>query len=135
MRDLSASAMVAVMKILPLVLFLGGCLLLAGCVTMKPPPPPQSAEPALAEPYLVLQYGRVVRANAAERYVILECAVLPNEGQRFTLYREQQPVAVVRISNIKSGKHAAANVEEGAPRVGDWFMQDRQRPEANGILP
>lgn len=114
-------------------LSLAAIALLTGCATTKAPP--RNETPALAEPYLVLQYGRVVRVNAAERYVVLECAVLPKAGQRFTLYRDQQPVAVVSVSSIMSGKHAAANMEEGVPRVGDWFMSDQQRPLASERLP
>jgi hypothetical protein len=115
-------------------LLLIGITALAGCVTPKAPPP-SGASPPANEPYLVLQYGRVVRVNPPERFVVLECAVLPNEGQRFTLIRDQQPVAVVRVSNIMSGKHAAANIEEGSPAVGDWYMLDQQRPTTNERMP
>lgn len=115
-------------------LLLIGITALTGCVSLKAPPP-ASESPPLNEPYLVLQYGRVVRVNLADRFVVLECAVLPNEGQRFTLMRDQQPVAVVRVSHIMSGKHAAANIEEGSPAVGDWYMLDQQRPTTNERLP
>jgi hypothetical protein len=125
--------MVAGMRLPLQFLLLFGIVALAGCATSQAPP--RNETPALDEPYLVYQYGRVVRVNLPQRFVVLECAVLPNEGQRFTLLRDQRPVAVVRVSRIMSGKHAAADIEEGSPTVGDWFMQDQRRPTTNERLP
>jgi hypothetical protein len=96
-----------------------------GCSTTSTPAP-ESNLAGPGSPYLVNQYGKVVRVNMADRYVILECAVLPKEGERITLLRGNEPVGVVRVTWHKAGRHAAADIEEGFPMTGDRFRGDRR---------
>jgi len=72
-------------------------------------------------PYMIPQHGRVVRINPEERYVILECTVLPIEGEVITLYREKRISGKVRTGRQTSGKFIAADILEGDPMTGDWF--------------
>jgi len=72
-------------------------------------------------PYIIPQHGRVVRINPEERYVILECTVLPIEGEVITLYRNNRVSGKVRAGRQSSGKFVAADIMEGDPITGDWF--------------
>ena len=86
-------------------------------------------------PYLAPNFGRVVKVNDAAGYVILECAVLPNEGERITLIRGNKGAGIVRVSRIMSGRHAAADIEEGFPMEGDRFRIDQRRAFNNETRP
>ncbi len=101
----------------PLLLIL--TLLVAGCATTPPGTLPTVNDSA---PYLSPHYGRVVRVNVEDRYVILECSLLPNPGQLITLYRNKEQSGVVQVQIHRSGNHAAADVLEGFPMVGDWYV-------------
>jgi len=72
-------------------------------------------------PYIIPQHGQVVRINPEERYVILECTVLPIEGEVITLYRNKRISGKVRAGSQTSGKYVAADILEGEPMTGDWF--------------
>ncbi|HMO51837.1 MAG TPA: hypothetical protein PKE26_00025 [Kiritimatiellia bacterium] len=80
-------------------------------------------------PRLADQYGQVVRVNRMERYVVLECAVLPKPGDRFTVYDGIERTGVVRIGTWRSGRFAIAEVEEGYPQPGNWFRSEADTPE------
>lgn len=87
-------------------------LLSCGCRTEKQPGP---------APHLVPQHGKVVRINPVERYVILECTVLPIEGEVITLYRDKRISGKVRAGRQTSGRLMSADIIEGEPMAGDWF--------------
>lgn len=95
-------------------------LLIAGCATPKPPP----AQVLRREPYVVAQYGHVSRVNSAEGYVILECTFLPTAGEEITLYRyrNKEISSRVRVNDLSSGRWVAADILEGNPMAGDWFI-------------
>jgi hypothetical protein len=116
-RFLSIKAMAAVMK--P-ALLAGLMAVLSGCAT---PGKPESPRPG-PQPYFAAYHGRVVRYNPHERYVILECTRLPKEGENITLFRNNQSVAQVVAYGRPSGSWIAANVMDGTPVIGDWFMKD-----------
>ncbi len=109
---------------------LGLLLLATSCATVR-----TDREPATGTPYLVARYGKVVRANTDLGFVVLECAVLPKPGERITLFREKTETGKVRTTQIMSGRHVAADVEEGAPGVGDWFTEERSPVTGSEITP
>lgn len=74
--------------------------------------------------YIVSSYGRVVRVQPDEGYVVLECAVLPKTGERITLRRGERAAATVTVSRVMSGRHAAADIVDGVPMPGDWYRMD-----------
>lgn len=67
------------------------------------------------------QYGRVITVNLDARYLVVECAVLPKEGEELTLSRENSRSGRVRINRHISGNVAAADILEGSPAIGDSF--------------
>jgi hypothetical protein len=75
-------------------------------------------------PVAIDAYGRVVRVNAAERYVVLECTFLPSAGEEITLFRDQERRvrSRVRVGTVGSGHWVAADILEGYPQPGDWFI-------------
>lgn len=91
-------------------------LLLAACAT-----PQDSAVTDSEHPYVLNQFGRIVRADPTLDYVILECAVLPDQGETFTVYRNGKTIGTVMTSRHRSGRYVAAEILGGRPLVGDWF--------------
>lgn len=108
-------------------------LTLIGCATPGSRTDTEGVGPG--QPYLAPNHGRVVKVNEAADYVILECAVLPKPGDRITLWRGNKGVGVVLVNRIMSGRHAAADIEEGFPMAGDRFRSDRQGTFNNEIRP
>lgn len=102
-----------------------------GCAT----PEPRTPEGSGPLPYLVSEYGKVVRVQSAEGYVVLECAVLPKPGERITLYRNNNISGTVVVTRIIAGRHAAADIADGAPAKGDWYRIDRTKTTEAGTGP
>lgn len=63
--------------------------------------------------------GKVIRVNAEQAYVLVECAVLPNAGEEARVLRGEHEVGRVRFSGPFSFPYATADVVEGQPMVGD----------------
>ncbi|HMP89054.1 MAG TPA: hypothetical protein PJ991_02575 [Kiritimatiellia bacterium] len=96
-------------------------LITGGCATRSGV---NKAPPAL-EPRIAASYGRVVRINPQDRYVILECNVLPDSGREIMLYRDQRAVGRVKIADYRSGNWVAADIINGTIMSGDWFMLEK----------
>jgi hypothetical protein len=84
-------------------------------------PQPARRPPAAAAPAFV---GRVLRFNAAERFVILQCERLPFAGQTLKLYRGKEPAGVLRANGPFRPPFVAADVVEGVPQQGDTVRRD-----------
>ncbi|HOW98308.1 MAG TPA: hypothetical protein P5567_00135 [Kiritimatiellia bacterium] len=107
---------------LALALFTLGC---TSPVTTAPAPAP-------AAPGFV---GRVVRVNAAQRFVIVQCERLPSEGDTLTLYRGKEPAGRLRATGPFRPPYVAADVLEGAPERGDAVRAEARitaEPETSG---
>ncbi len=107
--------------ILRLAVIAVGGLLLAGCTG------PRAAAPlpaGAAEPVAHDRYGRVVRVNDPGGYVVLECTFLPSVGEEITVFRdrERRIRSRVRVGSIASGHWVVADILDGYPMPGDWFI-------------
>ncbi len=98
-----------------------GFVLTGGCASNQPK---ASGLEDMGLPVAIDAYGRVVRVNAAERYVVLECTFLPSAGEEITLFRDQERRvrSRVRVGTVGSGHWVAADILEGYPQPGDWFI-------------
>jgi starvation-inducible outer membrane lipoprotein len=63
--------------------------------------------------------GKVIRVNREQRYIVAECAVLPNSSEEARVFRGEHEVGRVRFSGPFSSPYAVADVVEGQPVVGD----------------
>lgn len=98
------------------------CMLLAaGCTGPRAAAPPS---PGATEPVAHDRYGRVVRVNDPGGYVVLECTFLPSVGEEITVFRdrERRIRSRVRVGSIASGHWVVADILEGHPMPGDWFV-------------
>ena len=100
-------------------------LLLSACGTAAPdkkqpaaPPPPSSARTADLQ-----LSGKIIRVNTEERYVVAECAVLPNLGEEAKVVRNEREIGRVRFSGPFSFPYAIADVVGGQPMTGDRVRQ------------
>lgn len=102
-------------------LFAINLTLVAGCASTKPK---TTEAPVINQPVAFDLYGRVVRVNEAERYVVLECTFLPRAGEEITLFRDQEKRvrSRVRVGTAGSSHWVAADILEGFPQPGDWFV-------------
>ncbi len=101
-------------------------ILLPACGTHAPRMAANPAAPAnpLASRPADLQFnGKVIRVNAEERYVVIECAVLPNIGEEAKVVRNERDVGRVRFSGPFSFPYAVADVVGGQPMTGDRVRQ------------
>ncbi|MBN1268642.1 MAG: hypothetical protein JXB04_03565 [Kiritimatiellae bacterium] len=108
------------------------CLLCAGCGTLRgrrapaePPPEPQIIT-------RVVPAASVIRVNPEHRYVILECTVLPNAGEEAKVYRGDDVVAELRVTERRRGSFVAADILSGVPRAGDAVRLERVIRVSNG---
>lgn len=76
--------------------------------------------------------AKVIRVNPRHRYVILECTVLPNEGEEAKVFRGDDEVAAVRMTRNRRGTLVAADILEGTPQPGDAVRLERRIPVAPG---
>lgn len=76
-------------------------------------------------PRILPEHGKVVRVNVDQAYVVIECTVLPSEGEAITLYRNNEVCGKIRVLGQRSGNYAVAEISDGRPMVGDWFWTDR----------
>jgi hypothetical protein len=99
---------------------------LTGCTTPPPAPPP----PPPREPHIAPHYGHVSRINQIDGYVILECTYLPTTGEVITLYRDRNKrvSSRVRVNSNSSSHWVAADIVEGNPMIGDWFLGATEGP-------
>ena len=96
-----------------------------GCAStqgLRDPLPPSPA------PLIATQFGEVVSVNRTDGYVVVECAVLPKEGEELTLYQGNGQTGRVKINRYISGSFAAADVLEGEPEKGDRFLVTPPNP-------
>jgi hypothetical protein len=98
-------------------LFLGA-VLLAGC--RSPAPAAKPPKPAVAQDAL---RGEVLRVNTRERYAVVRCTVLPTSGKEVTVFRRDQPVGKLRITDPRSPPYATADIVEGRPMRGDRIRE------------
>ena len=77
---------------------------------------------------VMLPTARVIRVNPTYRYVILECTVLPTEGEEARVYRKQDMVGTARITSRRHGPFVAAEILEGDPQRGDTVKLKRRVP-------
>ncbi len=96
-------------------------LLAAGCASNKPSIP--VADPA-NQPQVHELHGKVVRVNENDGYVVLECTFLPSTGEELTVFRDRdrQIRSRVRVGSVSSGRWVVADIIEGRPMPGDWFI-------------
>lgn len=96
-------------------------VLLAGCQSTAKKAPAAAGEtnapPARAEG---MEFsGRIIRVNAEQRYVVVECALLPRADEEARVLRGEQTVGRVKFTGPVSFPYAAADVLDGLPMVGD----------------
>ena len=63
--------------------------------------------------------GKVIRVNAGVRYVVVECALLPRDGEEATVWRGAQAVGRVRFTAPFAPPYATADLIEGFVLAGD----------------
>lgn len=102
-------------------LLLFAVLAASGCATGKPARPLADETP---RPQMHDRHGRVVRVEPAGGYVVLECTFLPSAGEEITLFRDREGKvrSRVRASARASGSWVVADIIEGEPRPGDWYI-------------
>jgi hypothetical protein len=93
-------------------------LLIAACSSTKKPPLTPRPAPA-PKPEERFFSGKVLRFNAEHAYVVVECAVLPRQGEEATVFRGESPVGRVRFGGKVSFPYATADLLSGSPMVGD----------------
>lgn len=93
-------------------------LLAAACSSAKSPPLTPRPMPA-PKPEERFFSGKVLRYNAEHAYVVVECAVLPRQGEEATVFRGEIPVGRVRFGGKVSFPYATADLLSGSPAVGD----------------
>ena len=98
---------------------------LLGCAS----PSPQGPLPRVGEsrPFIdQTVQGKVVEANPALRYVVLDFPVrgLPALDQRLSVYRDGQKVGEVAVSGPYIGTAVAADVVAGQAEIGDAVRAD-----------
>jgi hypothetical protein len=86
-------------------------------------PEPEGRPSAAGSPAFV---GRVLRANQAERFVVLQCERLPSAGEALKVYRGKEPAGALRADGPFRYPFVVADVLEGAPRRGDVAKRDRR---------
>ena len=96
-----------------------GLLAASGCASTGGP-----AKPAPPEPHVNPMRGQVVRINPESRYVVLECTVLPSEGEVITLYGVDRTSSRVRVTAQRTGRFVVADIMDGWPAQGDGFRGD-----------
>ena len=109
------------MKRIGLLIGLGLALAVNGCRA----PQPARRPPAAAAPAFV---GRVLRVNAAERFVILQCERLPSMGEVHKLFRGKEPAGEIRADGPFRYPFAVADVLTGTPLSGDVAKRGRRDP-------
>lgn len=111
----------------------GACAIATGCARLRAGRPLETGEPQ--EPVWVIRVipaARVIRVNPRHRYVILECVVLPQAGEKAKVYRGEREVAELRIARQQRGAFAAAEIVEGNPEAGDAVRLERLVPVTGG---
>lgn len=68
--------------------------------------------------------AEVIYINPRLEYVILKCAVLPVEGDTLTVYSQGRPEGRVRVRPGAQSPFVAADILDGAPRVGDYVRSN-----------
>ena len=96
----------------------------SGC--RSPRPSASEVEAVQSLPYSVV-VGTVRQVRPRLGYVVIECVSLPSPGERVTVYRDEQPVAELRITPPIRMPFAAADILSGAPAVGDRVKAVRKR--------
>jgi len=100
-------------------------LFAAACAVTPDQKPAAATGPT---PIIARQFGQVASVNTAGRYVVLECAALPKEGEEITLYNGIGQTGRVKINRHTSGNFAAADILDGEPATGDTFAIPPERP-------
>lgn len=100
------------MLLLPLLLVLAACS--TPRATETAPVPPSLFEPDATA-------ARVASANEEYRFVVLDFSghAMPPIGTRLKVYRDQQPVGTVQITEPMRGRFATADILDGEARMGD----------------
>lgn len=75
-------------------------------------------------------FGQVVRVNAEQGFVILDCLAPPRPGEELAVWRGETKVAWVRATERRRPPFVAADVIAGEPRRGDVARAERFTPEA-----
>ena len=100
--------------------------LVTGCATQKQAAiekPKDFGKPRLLAPSQSV-IGQIVRVNQKHMYVLVQCEVLPTEGQEANVYSGENNVARIQISGPHKKPFMAADILAGAPRVGDKVAVD-----------
>jgi hypothetical protein len=73
----------------------------------------------------VVPAAEVLHVNPGYRYVILECTVLPREGEEAKVYRGDRVTAELKVSGYRRGPFVAADIVSGEPQRGDPVRLER----------
>jgi len=114
---MSAARIFAAMVIAASLLAAGGCHLLPGHAKGHPAASVTNAPPVVVTARGVA--GKVIRVNAGLRYVVVECVVLPRDGEEATVCRGEQAVGRVRFTAPFAPPFATADLIEGFVMAGD----------------
>ncbi len=68
--------------------------------------------------------AEVIYINPRLEYVILKCAVMPVEGDTLVVYSHGRPEGRVRVRPGSRTPFVAADILDGAPRVGDYVRSN-----------
>ena len=93
--------------------------LTAGCATTVPRPD-ESASRDLLAPATEVE-GRITLVNKDHGFVVLEFrgATVPAAGTVLDVYRDDQSVAQVRVTEPARGSFTSGDILTGTPQVGD----------------
>ena len=111
------------------------CALAAGCGTLGRGRRAHASDEVPAEPQIIIRTvpaASVIRVNPRHGYVILECTVLPNAGEEAKVYRGDDVVAELRVTERRRGSFVAADILRGTPQAGDAVRLERVIQVTNG---
>jgi len=83
-------------------------------------PRAMETEPVSAQEMRLFPEAEVMYINPRLEYVILKCAVMPAAGDIWTVYNRGRPEGRIRIRPGARLPFVAADILDGAPRVGDY---------------
>jgi hypothetical protein len=86
-----------------------------GCATVSP----EDAPPGIPHDFGLPPAGEVLYVMENDRFVILRCAGVPQQGSEYGVFRNSAEVARVRISGQSQPPFWAADIVYGAPAPGD----------------
>ena len=75
--------------------------------------------PAQEHITITLPGAEVVKVNETEKYVILECTLLPSKDKEAKVYRDGHVVGLLRLTDLRQGPFMVADILSGEIKEND----------------